>query len=202
MRRPRTRGQAAVEFALLAPILVVLAVGTFDMGTTVADTAVVAGQVRAGLRTVQNNVTTDVGTSVRGEDTPSILNNVANWGQTGPGNVNDCDPTQVSHNCGDPQGCVATSSHWTTPGAGGAPNPIACFAVTYCYYTGTPPAGEVSCPVPPSRTWGTRPVDETSNIAIVLRVVIKFTPVTPMMRQFTSGGSISVTRDGYALPLY
>ncbi|GAC1344238.1 MAG: hypothetical protein NVSMB29_17700 [Candidatus Dormibacteria bacterium] len=200
--RGRSRGQAAVEFALLAPLLILLAVGTFDMGTTVADTAVVAGQVRAGLRTVQNNVTTDVGASVRGEDTPSIVNNVANWGATGTGNTNDCDPTQVTHNCGDPQGCVATSTHWTTPGGAGAPNPIACFAVTYCYYSGTPPAGEVSCPVPATRSWGTRPVASTTNVSIVLRVVIKFTPATPMMRQFTAGGTISVTRDGYALPLY
>ncbi|MFN2451482.1 MAG: hypothetical protein ABR541_03935, partial [Candidatus Dormibacteria bacterium] len=185
-----------------APLLILLTVGTFDMGTTVADTTVVAGQVRAGLRTVQNNVTTDVGTSVRGEDTPSILNNTANWGLTGPGNVNDCDPTQATHKCGDPQGCALTSSQWTTPGGTGLPNPIACFAVTYCYYTGSPPAGEVSCPVPTSRTWGTRPVASTTGISIVLRVVIKFTPATPLMRQFTTGGSISVTRDGYALPLY
>lgn len=201
MRR-RSRGQAAVEFALLAPLLILLTVGTFDLGTTLADTTVVSGQVRAGLRTVQNNVTTDVGASVRGEDAPSILNNVGNWGLTGPGNINDCDPTQVTHKCGDPQGCVTASTDWTTPGGAGLPNPIACFAVTYCYYAGTPPAGEVSCPVPASRTWGTRPVGTTANISIVLRVVIRFTPATPLIRQFTAGGTISVARDGYAIPLY
>jgi hypothetical protein len=198
LRALSTRGQAVLEFALLVPILLMLAIGTYDLGRGIADTTVVAGQVRAGLRTVQNNPVSDVGSAVRAEGASTIPNTKDTWGLVGFGNLDDCDPTQPTHTCGDPLGCASSSSFWTTPGNNGGPLPTGCFAVTKCTINNStvPP----TCPY--TTPWGTRPAANTTGVAVVLRVVLKYTPVTPLIPFILPGAKFYLQRDGVALPLY
>lgn len=49
-RRPRNRGQALVEFALVFPILVIVILGTIDLGRAVYDYNTVGNAARTGVR--------------------------------------------------------------------------------------------------------------------------------------------------------
>jgi hypothetical protein len=50
MSKRRTRGQAATEFALVAPIILLLFFGIFDLGRAVYDLATITNAAREGAR--------------------------------------------------------------------------------------------------------------------------------------------------------
>src|ERR1035437_3869114 len=109
------RGQAMIELALVLPVILLMALATFDLGRAfgVDVTALSAG--RSGLReailqpSVGNNI--DIGVYIRG-DFPKTTN----WGleqglpySSTPGTYGVC-PTVAGSNCGDPGHCATFAS--------------------------------------------------------------------------------------------
>jgi len=77
---PRERGAAAVEFALIAPLLVLLVLGSIEFGWFFFTQANVANAAREGARemAISNNVSTARTTSVNAaQPTPVKMSNVA-----------------------------------------------------------------------------------------------------------------------------
>ena len=191
-RRRRGRGQALVELALTLPLLCVLGMGTLDVGRFIADSAMVEGASRTAMRVAQTGISTDVGAAAREEPGTTLADDATTWGAAAPGGTMSCGAGSAS--CGDPQGCDRTSSFWTAATA-----PKACFAVAACTLdtSVSPPVctGTVS--------WNTRPgVGSAPSVAVLVRVVMRFTPATPLISGFTPGGWFDVRRDLLALPLY
>jgi len=178
-------GQAMVEMAIVAPVLVLLMLGAADLGRAFYLDIEVTGASRAGVRTAIVAQVTDIGVAVRSEPNNAIANDVPSWGDTGPGGTNDCDPNAPSHLCGDPSGCPPSVFSGTR---------IACFAVRTCALNNG------SCTY---GNWGTRPVSDP-NAAVQVRVVYKMTPVTPAISALTgsSGGFFYLTADTIAQELY
>jgi hypothetical protein len=82
---PRTKlGQAMVEMAIVAPVLVLLMLGAADLGRAFYLDIEVTGASRAGVRTAIVAQVTDIGTAVRSEPNSAIPNDVASWGDTWP----------------------------------------------------------------------------------------------------------------------
>jgi len=185
LRRRTKLGQAMVEMAIVAPVLVLLMLGAADLGRAFYLDIEVTGASRAGVRTAIVAQVTDIGTAVRSEPNSAITNDVASWGDTGPGGTNDCDPNAPSHLCGDPSGCPPSVFSGTR---------VACFAVRTCALNnGTCTYG----------TWGSRPVSDP-NAAIQVRAVYKMTPVTPAISALTgsTGGFFYLTADTTGQELY
>jgi len=184
--RQRTRlGQAMVEMAIVAPVLVLLMLGAADLGRAFYLDIEVTGASRAGVRSAIVAQVTDVGTAVRSEPNSAIPNDAPSWGDTGPGGTNDCDPNAASHQCGDPSGCPPSVFSGTR---------IACFAVRTCGLNNG------SCTY---GTWGSRPAS-APNAAVQVRVVYKMTPVTPAISALTgsTGGFFYLTADTTGQELY
>lgn len=190
-RHARMRGQALVELSLVLPVIALLSVGGFDIGRFVADTSIVAGADRAGMRAAQTNTTIDIGAAIRGEPGVSVSNTTAEWGLTGPGAGDGCGGGSAA--CGDPGGCVSASPFWSS----GSPN--ACFAIGTCTLDGTRTPAACASPA----VWGARAAPNSgSSVALIVRVVMRFVPATPLVAGFTSNGAFYAERDAIALPLY
>jgi Flp pilus assembly protein TadG len=115
LRRPRSRGQALVEFALVIPIFLVLVIGTFDLGAGVFAYNSVTNAAREGVRLAIVNQS-QAAIEQRAMDATAIAeteapNVVVNFYRPGP----NADPTQ-NPTCSAPipVGCVAVVSFQTT----------------------------------------------------------------------------------------
>lgn len=186
LRKRRRLGQALVEMAIVAPVLVMLMLGTADLGRAFYLDIEVTGASRSGMRAAIVSQGTDVGVAVRSEPSSTVANDQVAWGDTGPGGQNDCNPSQPSHGCGDPQGC---------PPSVFSGNRIACFAIRTCVLNNG------TCTF--SANWATRPLSGP-NAAVDVRVVYKMTPVTPFVAAMSSatGGYFYLVGDTVGQELY
>jgi TadE-like protein len=185
----RHPGQAMVEFAVIAPVLMLFVLLVVDVGRAYWQAIDAAGAARAGVRIGVISDTSDIGSAVRDEPNSGIPNTVAAWGNVGPGTAQGtC--TNAVLTCGDPNGCQATSF---------TGNQVACFAVRICSLSG----GDLgSCNA--WGAWGARPEDGTGQGLEVL-VVIKFRSVTPALAQVVgaaSGGTIYIQQAVIGEELY
>lgn len=192
IRRRRAVGQALTEFAIIMPVLVLLMLGAADLGRAFYLNIEVSGAARSGMRQGVINGNTDLGNSTRSEPNSAIANNTTVWGDTGPGGLNDCNPTAPGHLCGDPTGCRPTV--FNNPGR------LVCFAVRTCSLIN----GITQCPL---AGWQTRPAQGSdgtgSNQVLDVRVVYKFVPTTPMIANFTMDGqAFYLVVDEFGLELY
>lgn len=186
--RPQ-QGQALVEFALLAPALLLFALLTVDVGRAYWESIDAVGAARAGVRMGIISDTSDIGGAIRDEPNTGIPNTLAAWGAEGPGTAwGTC--TSANAVCGDPNGCPATSF---------AANQVACFAIRTCQLT----SGDLgSCLV--YGPWGYRPTGGGGH-ALEVTVVIKFRAVTPALTQIVgaaSGGLLYLTQRAMGEELY
>jgi len=157
-----------VEMAIVAPVLVMLMLGAADLARAFYLDIEVTGASRSGVRAAIINSATDIGLAVRSEPSSTIPNDTTNWGDTGPGGNNDCDPNAPSHACGDPSGC---------PPSVFSGSRIACFAVRTCILSNG------NCTF---GNWNTRPASDP-NGAVQVIVVYKMTPVTPAIAALAGG---------------
>ncbi len=181
----RQKGQALVEFALIAPVLIGFVLLTVDIGRAYWESIDAAGASRAGARMGSISDTADIGGAIRDEPNTGIPNTLAAWGSEGPGTAwGTC--TTAAGICGDPNGCPKTSF---------SANQIACFAVRTCVLSG----GDLgSCTS--YGAWGVRPVSGGHGLQVV--VVIKFSAVTPVASQIITGGVLFLTQTSLANELY
>jgi hypothetical protein len=180
------RAQAMVEMALILPFLTLLTLGAADLGRAFYLHLEITGASRAGMRSGIQGTGHDIGHALRGEPNTAIMNDTATWGSTAWGGSYDCNPGIVGHTCGEPSGCP--------PSAFGA-GQLACFAVRTCTIT--------SAACSSYGAWQSRPPGGgAAPTALVVRVVYKFTPVTPLIAQFASNGSFYLTEETYGLELY
>lgn len=135
------------------------------------------------------------GLAIIGEGQPVIPTDAATWGQVSTYGSDYCSFSSHAQ-CGDPLGCVPTSSFWSTPGPGASVNPSACFAVSTCPIT----PGSQSCV--PATPWGSRPYAHSTGTAVVVRVVFHYHPLTPLGAQFFPNGIVILQRDLIGMPLY
>lgn len=185
-RLRNTRAQAMIEMALILPFLTLLTLGAADLGRAFYLHLEITGASRAGMRSGIQGTGHDVGDALRSEPNTAIMNDATTWGSTGPGGSYDCNPGIAGHTCGDPNGCPTTAF---TAGQ------LACFAVRTCTIT--------SSACSSYGTWQSRPPGGGAEpTAIMVRVVYKFTPITPLIAQFTSNGSFYLTEETYGLELY
>jgi hypothetical protein len=114
-RRPRSRGQALVEFALVIPLFLVLVIGTFDLGAGVFAYNSVTNAAREGVRVAivnqdQTSIETRAisATAIAETEAPNV---VVRFHRPGP----NADPT-LNPQCSAPipVGCVAIVSFQTT----------------------------------------------------------------------------------------
>jgi Flp pilus assembly protein TadG len=185
-RLRKKRAQALVETALILPFLTLLTLGAADLGRAFYLHLEITGASRAGMRSGVQGTGNDIGDAVRSEPNTAIANNTATWGATGPGGSYDCSPGPTVRPCGDPNGCPSTA--FTT-------GQLACFAVRTCTIT----SGACSL----YGSWQSRPPGGGSGpTAFVVRVVYKFTPITPVIAKFGSSGSFYLLEETYGLELY
>ncbi|MDQ6884833.1 MAG: pilus assembly protein [Candidatus Dormibacteraeota bacterium] len=185
-RRERSRAQAMVEMALIVPFLTLLTFGSADLGRAFYLHLEITGAARAGMRAGIQGGANDVGDAIRSEPNTAIPNTAAAWGSTGPGGSFDCNPGAPGHLCGDPNGCPASAF---------ASGQIACYAVRSCTITASACSSYGA--------WQSRPPGGgTPPTALMVRVVYKFTPVTPLIADFGSGGSFYLAEESYGLELY
>lgn len=113
--RPRSRGQALVEFALVIPLFLVLVIGTFDLGAGVFAYNSVTNAAREGVRlAIVNQDQTAIetraieSTAIAETQAPNV---VVAFHRPGP----NADPT-LNPQCSSPipVGCVAIVSFQTT----------------------------------------------------------------------------------------
>ena len=184
--RPGRRGQALVEFCLLAPALLVFVLLTVDVGRAFWESIDAAGAARAGVRMGIISDTSDIGSAVRDEPNTGIPNTAAAWGAEAAGTSwGTC--TSVNSTCGDPNGCTATSFSGTQ---------IACFAVRTCNLSSGGDLG--SCQT--WGAWGQRP--STGGHGLQVTVVIKFSAVTPALGTLVPGGTLYLTQSALGDELY
>jgi len=184
-RQRRSRAQALTEMAMILPVLALLMLGAADLGRAFYINVEIAGASRAGMRNGVLDAATDIGAAARSEPNSAIPNTTAVWGDTGPGGLNaDC--TSAAQKCGDPTGC---------PPAVFTGGRLVCFAIRSCILV----SGVYNCTGP----WGVRPT-QGSDQALDVRVVYKFTPVTPLISNLATatGGFFYLTTDTLGLELY
>ncbi len=180
------RAQAMIEMALILPFLTLLTLGAADLGRAFYLHLEITGAARAGMRSGIQGTGHDVGDALRSEPNTAIMNDATTWGSTGVGGSYDCNPGVPGHTCGHPQGC---------PPSAFAAGQLACFAVRTCTIT----SGACSS----FGAWQSRPPGGgVAPTALVVRTVYKFTPITPLIAQFTSGGSFYLIEETYGLELY
>lgn len=186
MRLRRTQaGQAAVEMALIAPLLFLMVLGAADFGRAFDLKIEMSGASRAGMRTGIAGGANDIGAAVRGEPNNAIPDTLAAWGSTASGQANDCRANNVSV-CGDPAGCAPGSF---------AGAQLACFAVRSCrHLNATNTYG--SC-----TGWGTRP-QTTSGDALEVLVVYRYDPLTSVMAAFAQTGHFYLSADTLGVETY
>lgn len=187
----RKRAQAVVETAMVLPLIVLLMLGSADLGRAFYLKLEMSGASRAGMRMAVLGQTVDIGNAVRAEPNSAIPNSYAAWGLTGPtssgGTNGDC--TSASQRCGDPGGCdTGSASAWSVAGQ------QACFAVRTCLNWTNGNCSSYSA-------WGQRPVAGADQ-AIQVRAVYKFLPATPIIAAFANGGAFYLVSDTTGLQLY
>ncbi|TMB87493.1 MAG: hypothetical protein E6J37_10050 [Chloroflexi bacterium] len=176
-RRRNERGQALVEFVIIVPVLVLFVLLTVDVGRAYFEAIDAAGAARAGVRMGIISDTSDIGGSLRDEPNSGIPNTVAAWGPVGPGQPQGvC--TNAGSVCGDPSGCIASSFSGTQ---------IACFAIRTCNLSSGGDLGGCAFYGP----WGFRP-GAGGGHGLQIKVVIKFTAVTPALAQIAGAASQGV----------
>jgi Flp pilus assembly protein TadG len=185
----RRRAQALVETALILPVLVLLMLGSADLGRAFYLKLEMSGASRAGMREAVLGSVIDIGNAVRSEPNSAIPNTAAAWGSMGPGSSNaDC--TSNTQRCGDPSGCRPGSAT-----AWGGVNQQACFAVRTCLNWTNGACVSYSA-------WGTRP-NAGADQAVEVFVVYRFLPATPLIANFAGGtGTFYLTADTMGLQLY
>ena len=171
------RGQAMVEFVIIVPVLVLFVLLTVDVGRAYFEAIDAAGAARAGARMGIISDTSDIGGALRDEPNSGIPNTVAAWGSVGPGQPGGVcvDPAST---CGDPSGCIASSF---------TGNQIACFAIRTCTLASGADLG--TCVG--YGGWGFRPEVGTGH-GLQIKVVVKFTAVTPALAQVAGAASQGV----------
>lgn len=182
----RQKGQALVEFCLIAPALLIFVLLTVDVGRAFWESIDAAGAARAGVRMGIISDTADIGSAVRDEPNTGIPNTTAAWGSEGPGTSwGTC--TTANTTCGDTNGCVSSSFSGSQ---------IACFAIRTCNLSSGSDLGSCSS----YGAWGARPVSGGHGLQVV--VVIKFPAVTPVLSTFVSGGTLYLTQSAIGDELY
>jgi TadE-like protein len=183
----RRRGQAVVEFAMILPLLVLIMLGSADLGRAYYLKLEMSGASRAGMRMGVLGNGTDIGNAVRAEPNSAIPNTTAAWGAEGPGGANDCNPTVPAHTCGDGSGCA--------PGPNWQAGQQACFAVRSCIVWTNGSCSTVG-------SWGSRPAAGLDQAVEVL-TVYRFVPATPIIANFAgSSGTFYLGADTVGLDLY
>jgi Flp pilus assembly protein TadG len=178
------RAQAMVEMALILPFLTLLTLGGADLGRAFYLHLEITGAARVGMRNGIQGTANDIGDALRSEPNTAIVNDATTWGSTGVGGSYDCNPKIVGHTCGDPNGCTTF-----------AVGQLACFAVRTCTITLSTCSSYGA--------WQSRPPGGgVAPTALAVRVVYKFTPITPLIAQFGPGGSFNLTEESYGLELY
>jgi Flp pilus assembly protein TadG len=187
----RRRAQALVETALILPVLVLLMLGSADLGRAFYLKLEMSGASRAGMRMAVLGQVVDIGNAVRSEPNSAIPNTAAAWGSMAPGGTYaNCTTASSTQQCGDPNGCVAGS----VTGWGGT-NQQACFAVHTC-------ANWTNGVCASWSGWGVRP-NAGADQAVDVLVVYRFLPATPLIANFTGGtGSFYLAADTMGLQLY
>lgn len=186
-RRRRSRGQAVAELTMMAPFLIILCLGSFDIQRVAADGNSAASIARGGLRVAQQSATSDIGAQVRNGATATYSNSPCVWGAACSGSADDC---VGAHPCGDPNACAASSSFWTTG------SPTACFAVTHCTVSSSSPP---TCPY--TTPWGTRPTAGSGDAAVII-VAARYQPLVGLMSPFTNNGYFYVATTLLAVETY
>jgi Flp pilus assembly protein TadG len=189
-RRGRSRrGQSLIEVALVLPILLLVTLGGTDLAQAYRFNSDVAGASRAGMRSGIQSDGNDIGDAIRSEPNVVVSNDTPTWGATAQGgnnaNCGQAGATGVS--CGDLNGCPPSAFTGTR---------IACFAVRSCVINSSEQCTTYS-------SWGLRPEPNQSyGTGLEVVVVYKFTPVTPLIASFGSGGSFYLTGRTQGLELY
>jgi len=188
-RRRRTRGQSIMEVALVLPLIILVTLGGTDLAQAYRFSADVAGASRAGMRTGIQGDNNDIGDAIRTEPNRVVQNTVAAWGNTATGGSEaNCDGTGAAGTtCGNASGCPATAFTGTRQ---------ACFAVRACHMNSNQQCDGTYT------AWGVRPESANGDNGLEVTVVYKFTPNTPLMAQFTAGGSFYLTSRTQGLELY
>ena len=200
-RRRGSRGQAFLELALSLPVLVLLALGAGDLGRAFYVYLPATGMASAGALVGATSNSADIGVAIRQES--SIVPNTATaWGNvyydgSTNGAYSNCytaPSSGTSQSCGDPNGCPTsgTNNAFTSASRQG------CFAVGTCTIDATSHNGQCTSAV----TWDARPPAGASttspytNAALVVKVVITFKPLTPMVTTLfaASGGVLYLTQ--------
>jgi TadE-like protein len=185
----RRRAQALVETALILPVLVLLMLGSADLGRAFYLKLEMSGASRAGMRMAVLGGVVDIGNAVRSEPNSAIPNTASAWGSMAPGgSYADC--TSNTQRCGDPSGCRPGSAT-----AWGGVDQQACFAVRTCLTWTNGSCASYS-------TWGVRP-NAGADQAVEVFVVYRFLPATPLIANFAGGtGTFYLTADTLGLQLY
>jgi Flp pilus assembly protein TadG len=188
-KQRRWRGQALVETALILPVLVLMMLGSADLGRAFYLKLEMSGASRAGMRMAVLGGVVDIGNAVRSEPNSAIPNTAAAWGSMAPGGANaDC--ISNTQKCGDPTGCrPGSASAW------GGLNQQACFAVRTCTNWTNGSCASYTA-------WGVRP-NAGADQAVDVFVVYRFLPATPIIANFEGGsGAFYLTADTLGLQLY
>jgi hypothetical protein len=214
-RGRRQRGQAIIEFALMAPLLVLLAIGVYDFGRAFSYTVSVIAGARAGARVAALDSQGNIGESIRGE--PSSQFNPTQggvWGDEAQAGTNFCDSVPVNGstphaitNCGSPTGCAASDfdAH---------PNQYACFAVRMVQCESVA-ACDHPIPLNGGDGWGHNTytlADPNASlyssgsplIEVQVLVTYRFHPLTPLLGGIIGnhGGDLLITRSAFNVPEY
>lgn len=197
-RRRRTRGQAFLEFALSLPVLVLLALGASDLGRAFYVDLPAAGMASEGALTGAVSNSADIGVAIR-QESGIVPNTATAWGNVYPsGAYSSCSTAPATGTttqaCGDPNGCPTSGVN----NAFASASRQGCFAVGMCTMDATNHNGQCSSAI----TWDSRPLPASSttspytNAALVVRVVVTFKPVTPMVASFfaSSGGVLYLSQ--------
>lgn len=188
----RKRAQAVVETAMVLPLIVLLMLGSADLGRAFYLKLEMSGASRAGMRMAVLGQSVDIGNAVRAEPNSAIPDTYAAWGlnaKTSLGGTNgDC--LSASQRCGDPSGCDrGSATAWSVAGQ------QACFAVRTCLSWTNGNCTSFSA-------WGQRPA-AGADLPIQVRSVYRFLPATPIIAAFArSGGAFYLVSDTMGLQLY
>ena len=195
MKKQRTRGgQALIETALVLPVLILLMLGSADLGRAFYLKLEMSGASRAGMRMAVLGQTVDLGDAVRAEPNSAIPNSYAAWGlmaaTTAGGTNGDCSSAAATQRCGDPSGCDrGSATAWSVAGQ------QACFAVRTCLSWLNGICSGYSA-------WGQRPAAGVDQ-PIQVRTVYRFVPATPIIAAFTGGnGAFYLVAETTGLQLY
>lgn len=170
----RSRGQSMVEFAISLPVLMLLVLGTVDIGRGFHFDIEITNAARQGVRDGIIADSTDIGDAVRAEPNSAIADTIGVWGDTAKNQPNGCTPN-TSTACGDPNGCPASAF---------SGNRQACFAIRTCTLSGAAGSSDLGTCLSYG-PWQSRP-EPGGGHGLQVLVVYKLAPITPVLSQFTA----------------